>query len=85
PAPLSGSDWEDARAQIITPLAEGADTGRRLAANNLVRRLGETPERPIISLTATLGGGDDFRGALERAGVSSADAVTTANAVTRAV
>lgn len=85
PAPLSGSDWEDARAQIITPLAEGGDTGRRLAATSQVRPLGEIPERPIISLTATLGGGDNLQRTLERAGVASADAATSANAVTRAV
>lgn len=85
PTPLAGESWEEARAQSIAPLAWGGTTGRRMAANDLVRPLAETPERPIISLTATLGSGDSFQRVLERAGVSAADAGVTANAVTRAV
>jgi len=85
PTPLVGSNWDEARAQSIAPLAWGGDTGRRMAANDLVRPLNETPERPIISLTATLGSGDSFSRVLERAGVSGADASATASAISRTV
>jgi murein DD-endopeptidase MepM/ murein hydrolase activator NlpD len=85
PAPLSGAAWDETRAQSITPLAWGGATGRRMAANGLVRPLAETPERPSISLTATLGSGDSFGRVLERAGVAAPDAAVTADAVARAV
>lgn len=85
PAPFTGNHWDEARAQSIAPLAWGGDTGRRLAANDLVRPLAETPERPIISETLTLGAGDSFSRALQRAGVSGSEAATTADAVARAV
>ena len=85
PAPLEGSAWEAARAQAITPLSYGAHTGRRIAANDLVAPLAETPERPIIELTATLGNGDNFSRVLARAGVAQAEAATVATMVSRAV
>jgi murein DD-endopeptidase MepM/ murein hydrolase activator NlpD len=83
PAPLSGSEWDEARAQSIAPIAWGATTGRHVAAGDLVAPLAETPERPIVELTATLGTGDDFESALERAGVSNDDADTVAALVSR--
>ena len=46
-----------------------------MAATDLVAPLAETPERPIVTLTATLGAGDDFESVLERAGVSNDDTV----------
>ena len=85
PAPLEGSAWEDARAQAITPLGLGANTGRRMASNDLVAPLAETPERPIIELAATLGSGDNFSRVLARAGVARDEAETVANMVARAV
>lgn len=74
PAPLTGSEWDEARAQGIAPLGLGSDTGRRMAAGDLVRPLAEAPERPSIDLSATLGEGDGFKRMLERAGVSRRDA-----------
>ena len=74
PAPLAGGEWEEARAQGIAPLGLGAATGRRMAATDLVRPLAEAPERPMIELTATLGEGDSFARALERAGVARGEA-----------
>ena len=74
PAPLSGSDREEARAQAIAPLAWGADTGRHMAANDLVVPLAEAPERPIEERTATIGHGDSLGDVLQRAGVSERDA-----------
>jgi murein DD-endopeptidase MepM/ murein hydrolase activator NlpD len=78
PAPLAGSEWDEARAQSIAPLGLGADTGRRMAANDLVRPLAEAPERPTVDLSATLGDGDAFDRVLERAGVGRADAAVAA-------
>lgn len=85
PAPLSGTEWDEARAQSITPLAWGADSGRRMAAGDLVVPLSETPERPTIDLTATLGQGDGFAAALQRAGVGSGEAGRVADLVAGAI
>lgn len=84
PAPLDDSAWESARAQTIAPLAWGADTGHRMAATDLVRPLADTPERPTLELTATLGTGDGFARVLERAGVGSNDASDVAKLVSAA-
>ena len=75
PAPFGESQWEQARAQAIAPIAWGSDTGRRMAATDLVQPLAEIPERPSINLTATIGQGDGFARVLERAGVSDAEAL----------
>jgi murein DD-endopeptidase MepM/ murein hydrolase activator NlpD len=84
-APLSGGDYDEAQTLSIAPIAYGASTGRRMAANDLVRPLTETPERPVIDLTATLGDGDSFGAALQRAGVGRNDAAQAANLVADAV
>jgi murein DD-endopeptidase MepM/ murein hydrolase activator NlpD len=85
PAPLKGTAWDNARAQAIAPLAWGADTGQRLAANDLVRPLTETPERPIIEQSAALGDGDTLAGALQRSGVSRADVSAATGLIANAV
>ncbi|WP_299650457.1 M23 family metallopeptidase [Sphingomonas bacterium] len=85
PAPLAGAQWEEARAQGIAPLAWGASTGRRMAANDLVNPLAEAPERPVIELAATLGEGDAFAKVLERAGVGRGDALAAAELVRETV
>ena len=74
PAPEDAASWDQTRAQGIAPLAWGADTGHRMAANDLVAPLAEAPERPVIELSATLGEGDAFDRALVRAGVGRGDA-----------
>ena len=81
PAPLAGPEHEEARALGIAPLAWGADTGRRMAANDLVVALAEAPERPSVELAATLGEGDDIAHMLERAGVGRGDAETAARLI----
>ena len=85
PPPLAGDAWEEARTQSIAPLAWGGDSGRRMAATDLVRPLAEPPERPIIDLTATLGSGDRFAGVIERAGASPGDSARAADLVAQAV
>ncbi len=85
PAPMTSSEWDEARAQGIAPLAWGGDTGRRMAANDLVRPLAEVPERPSVDLTATLGDGDSLDRALVRAGVGRLDADAAARLVAQAV
>lgn len=84
-APLSAAQWDEARALSFSPLAHGADTGRRMAATEVVEPLVDTPERPSIDLTATLGRGDGFARVLERAGVAHAQAVEVAAMVSGAV
>ena len=74
PSAMSDAQWDEARAQAITPLAFGGDTGRRMAATDAVEPLADTPERPRIEMTATLGRGIGFARVLERAGVSSDEA-----------
>jgi murein DD-endopeptidase MepM/ murein hydrolase activator NlpD len=74
PVPLGEAQWEEVRALSITPLAHGADTGRRMAATEAVQPLADAPERPSIDLLATLGPGDGFARVLERSGVAEAEA-----------
>jgi len=82
---LGEAQWQEARALAISPLASGADTGRRMAANDLVLPLADTPERPSIDLTATLGQGDGFARAIERAGVARDEARRVADMVSGVV
>lgn len=74
PQPLLASrQFDEVRSQMITPLALGADSGRRMGPTDAVQPLRETPERPQIELRAQIGGSDTFGRALARAGVSSSD------------
>ena len=83
--PLSGYRADQARSQMIAPLAYGSDTGIRMAATDAVRALAESPERPSIELVATLGRGDSLRRVLQRAGVASDEAGQVNDLVSAAV
>ncbi|MCC2977523.1 M23 family metallopeptidase [Sphingomonas sp. PL-96] len=74
PAALEGRDWEEARAQAFGARALGATSGMRMAATPGVRPLADTPERPRIELTASLGNGSGLAGVLKRSGVGADDA-----------
>ena len=72
PAPLDGTALDEARSLSFGASALGATSGMRLAATSRVVPLANTPERPIVEATATLGGG--IAGALERTGVAADEA-----------
>ncbi len=76
---------DEAAAQAIAPLAFGGDTGRRMVATSAVRRLTNTPERPMVELAATLGQGDGFAHALARAGLGEAEVDKVSDLVSDAV
>ncbi len=85
PPPLSSGDWDEAQAQIIAPLALGADTGSRMGSTDRVRPLANAPERPELMLTATLAQGDSLVRLLSRSGVGAEDARGAMNAIATAV
>ncbi len=68
------TEFEEARAQMIMPIAFGSDSGKRMAATDAVVALTGSPERPRIELTASLGRGDSFTRVLQRAGVGGGEA-----------
>ncbi|MGI4731889.1 MAG: M23 family metallopeptidase [Janthinobacterium lividum] len=84
-APLGGEALEEARAQGVTPLGLGADTGRRMAATDLVRPLSQAPERPRVELSATLGERDRLAGVLVRAGLGRGDVDAATRLIAQAV
>src|SRR3546814_16941946 len=61
--------------------AVGGDSGRHMAATDMVSPLKETPERPQIDLSVAVGNGDSFSHALRRAGVSESDTAKVADLV----
>jgi len=69
------------RAQSIAPLDKGGVTGTKLAASRLVTPLTDTPERPIIQHSVTLGSGTGLQAALARAGVGANEAATAADLI----
>lgn len=80
-APLTDQEFDEWRTQRIAPLALGADVGRKMGATSAVVPLAASPERPNITLSATLNNGDSFARVLSRAGVGRDEA----SAVTRLV
>ncbi len=83
PAPIAEENWDELQALTISPLAYGADTGRRMAPTDAVQPLLDAPERPSVELTAMMGFGDSFTRALERAGIASAEAARVAAMVSQ--
>ncbi|HEX8240139.1 MAG TPA: M23 family metallopeptidase [Allosphingosinicella sp.] len=83
--PLSDAHFAQSRSLAISPLALGADTGRRMAPTDAVEPLLDRPERPTVEMVATIGQGDGFVRALERAGVAPREADEVARLVAGAV
>lgn len=84
PPIMTASEFEEARAQMVMPIAFGSDSGKRMAATDAVVALAGNPERPRIELTATLGRGDSFARVLQRAGVGGGEASQIASLVSGA-
>lgn len=84
-APLSTTDRDELASQSVAPLAFGATSGRRIGATSAVRPLTDTPERPTLSLSASLGSGDAFARTLRRSGVGAGEADRAAGLVAEAV
>ena len=85
PLPDDATIRGEYRSHMITPLALGADTGRRMGPTALVRPLAEAPERPQLEMLATLGRGDSLDRTLRRAGVGRDDAERVASLISGAV
>lgn len=85
PAPLSGAEWDATQAQAIKPLGMGSATGVRVAANNLVTPLTDTPERPTLEGTAKLISGGALLATLMRSGIGKTDANAVSAMITNAV
>ena len=85
--PVDSAEREEFRAQMIQPLAYGADSGRRMGATAAVVAAAgpAAPPRSSLQLTATLGQGDSFERMLARAGVSGRDAAATAQMIARVI
>ncbi len=81
PAAVYGDAWEETRIQSIAPSAWGGDSGHRMSATDAVVPLASAPERPSLDLIATLGEGDGFARALERAGVAGGEAARAADMI----
>jgi murein DD-endopeptidase MepM/ murein hydrolase activator NlpD len=76
---------DEYRSQIIPPLVEGAESGRRMGVTALVVPIASAPERAMVQLTATLGQGDSFGRMLQRAGVGTGDAALVSSMVAATV
>lgn len=72
---------DEYRSQMIQPLTQGGDSGRRMGPTAIVVPIASAPERAMVQLTATLAQGDSFGRMLQRAGVGSGDAATVSGMV----
>ncbi len=72
PAPMHGTALDEARTLSFGSSALGSTSGMQIAPTARVRPLADTPERPLLEATATLGNG--LAGALERSGVGGREA-----------
>ncbi|WP_395618783.1 M23 family metallopeptidase [Sphingorhabdus sp.] len=84
PSMPTKAEFEEARAQMLMPIGYGSDSGKRMAASDAVVALADSPERPRIELTASLGRGDSFARLLQRSGVSGSEAANVVNMVSGA-
>jgi len=85
PPALHGKELDAARSQAIAPLSKGGITGFHMAATNLVAPLSDTPERPIINVSAKLASGSGLMSTLKRSGVGGGDAEQAAGLIGKAL
>lgn len=78
---MSGAIADELRSQMITPIAFGSDTGRLMAPGETVLALAESPERPEITIGASLGQGDSLPRLMQRAGVGRSDSQQLINMI----
>lgn len=78
------SEFEEARAQMITPLALGGDTGKKMGPTENVIALASSPERPRIEVLARFGRGDSFGRILTRSGLGAEEADLVTRLVSQA-
>jgi murein DD-endopeptidase MepM/ murein hydrolase activator NlpD len=81
---IGSAEAEQFREIAISPLADGSQTGVRMAANALAQPLAEAPDRPFIELFARLGSGDSIAQLLSRSGVAYAEAGEAARLIASA-
>lgn len=84
-AHLDDAVRDEYRAQMIMPLALGADSGRRMGATALVAPLAAAPERPTLEMVVTLAKGDSLERMLRRAGVGRDDSQRVTDMVGAAI
>jgi murein DD-endopeptidase MepM/ murein hydrolase activator NlpD len=82
--PLGDAEYGQMKAIGVTPLANGAKSGMRMAETDLVEPLSSAPERPTVDLFAKLGQNDSMLLLLGRSGVAGADAQQAAALVAAA-
>lgn len=83
--PQDSAIQQEYRAYSISPLALGADTGKRMGPTDAVIPLKSAPERPRIEMIATLAPGDSFASMLRRAGAAPSDISRVSELVGQAV
>ena len=83
--PLDDGMAQEYAAQGIRPLAQGAGNGRHFAATARVVHLAAAPERPSITMTATLGENDSLARMLQRSGLAPGDAAQVSGLIARAL
>lgn len=73
--PNAGFDVSDEyRSHMITPIALGSDSGRRMGATSFAKPLARPPERPELALLATYSGREPLADMLSRMGLAPGEA-----------
>lgn len=78
PTHMDAAATDEWRSQTLQPLGLGAETGQRRGPTHAVMPIASAPERPSLSLVATLAQGDSLDRMLARAGVGAGDSARVA-------
>jgi murein DD-endopeptidase MepM/ murein hydrolase activator NlpD len=82
---LDNAGRDELRSLALMPLSQGGATGHITQLGASAHKIGFAPERKQVSLTATLGQGDNLAQLLYRAGASPLDAAQLSAVVAHAV